>query len=419
MGYFRFFSAHRALLTFGLLTALSTSFGQTFFISLFLPHFSESFGLDKAGFGAIFGLATLGSALCLPRFGALIDRLDLRRYTIGTFAGLAIACALAGLAPHAAVLCLALFGLRLFGQGLLGHVSQTVMAREFGGNRGKALGVAGLGYPMGEALLPLIFALVLTWMPWRMAWVAVAAVIAGVLLPAVLRLLENAPKPDPEPELIAPVADEPVLSGESLWRDRRFYLVMPVFLAMPFVLTGLFLFQMPLAESKGWRPEWMAAAFTAFAVTRAFCSLGAGPLVDRLTALRLLPLFLIPLMVGIGVMAASRSPWAAFVYMALTGVSAGIASTVISAVWAEMYGPSNVGTVRSVAVALAVMSTALSPALMGWLFQAGFNFHDMLTASIWIIAVSSLIALPVTPWYDEIRGFLASLSWPGRTGEAG
>jgi MFS family permease len=393
------------MLGFGLLTALSTSFGQTFFIALFLPHFQQSFSLSKSDFGLLYGVGTLLSALSLPWLGSRIDTANLPRYTGATLAGLAAACLLMALSPHFLALGLAILGVRLMGHGLLAHISQTVMAREFGANRGKALGIAGLGYPLGEALLPITFTLLLRALGWREAWLLVAVFIAGVLLPLVLRLLRAAPAP-PVSELPGGAEVAP-FSRKQILRDPRLYLTLPAVLVLPFVLTGLFLFQAPLAESKGWAYEWMAAAFAGFAISRAVCSLLSGPLIDRFSATRLLPFYMAPLVAGIAVLIVGQSPWAAFIYMILVGATTGASSNIASAVWAEFYGAANVGTVRSVSAALAVLSTAASPALMGWMFHLGATFDDMLWGAIVMTVLASAISLSVTPWGEPVRERLA------------
>src|SRR5690606_6899321 len=86
---------------------------------------------------------------------------------------------------------LGIVGLRLTGQGLMGHISQTVMAREFAASRGKALGVAGLGYPLGEAVLPLVCTLALQFLPWTAVWQIVSAGAIILILPLALGLLSN------------------------------------------------------------------------------------------------------------------------------------------------------------------------------------------------------------------------------------
>lgn len=395
MKYIPFFCANRSLLGFGVMTALSTSFGQTFFISLFLLHFQAAFQMGKGEFGLVYAAATLLSAFLLPFVGGRIDRADLRRYTRATVAGLALSALVVAVSVNVWMFAAGLLGLRLLGQGLLGHISQTVMAREFGLNRGRALAVAGIGYPLGEAVLPIVTALLLRSLPWRAVWALVALTAGFVLLPVVLRLLRDrvSSAGTGEPGDAAGAAD---LDMRLLWCDRRIYLVLPSVLVLPFVLTGLFLYQAVLAQSKGWALEWMAAAFAAFAVTRALSSLAIGPVIDRFTATRLLPLYMLPLAGGLITLTTSNSPFVAFLYMVLAGITAGASGSIASAVWAELYGAGNVGRVRSVAASLVVITTAASPALMGWLFQLGVHMTQMVVGAAWMIGLAAAAGVPAS-----------------------
>ena len=62
---------------------------------------------------------------------------------------------------------------------------------------------------------------------------------------------------------------------------------MPLYLAPPFFLTGLFFHQVQLAESRDWPIEALAAAFSLYAFAKVTISLLTGPSIDRLSALRL------------------------------------------------------------------------------------------------------------------------------------
>ena len=84
----RFILTHPRVLGFGVLLTLFSSFGQTFLISIFVPRLLESFGLGTAAFGTLYAAATLCSALCLPYFGRLIDRVPLARFSMLTGLGL-------------------------------------------------------------------------------------------------------------------------------------------------------------------------------------------------------------------------------------------------------------------------------------------------------------------------------------------
>lgn len=394
MSYLRFLNTYRTLLAFGLVTALSSSFGQTFFISLFLPYFLTDFDLTKGDFGLLYAGATLVSALCLPYLGSQIDKLDLKRYTAFTLFGMAAAAFLVASAPHFLVLALGVVGLRLTGQGLLGHISQTVMAREFGPSRGKALGFASLGYPMGEALLPLACAAALGFLPWRSIWAAVGVGALVLVMPVALALWHRRPELTEgslETQKVSSGAGAPDRS--SFFRDSRVLLTLPALITPPFVLTGLFLFQAPLSEYKGWSLEWMAAAFTGFAVTRAVCSLGVGSLIDRFSATALLPIYTFPMGAAVLLVRFGESPWLVFPYLMLIGVTAGAMGSIVSAVWAEMFGSENVGRVRSFGAAAAVFAAAGAPAVMGFLFNRGVGFGQILLGFAATVAVTSSVAM--------------------------
>ena len=183
MAYVRFFLTHPRVLSFGVLLTLFSSFGQTFLISIFVPRLLEEFALNTAQFGALYAAATLTSAASLPFFGRLIDRVTLRAFSLAVGLGLALACFVMALAPNVILLFVAILGLRLTGQGLLSLTASTTMARVFAEGRGKALSVSGLGYPLGEGLLPMGIVLLIHAAGWRLSWGILGAVIAVVLLP--------------------------------------------------------------------------------------------------------------------------------------------------------------------------------------------------------------------------------------------
>ena len=80
--YRELLSTNRRLLGFGFVTALYSSFGQTYFIGIIGPHIQLEFGLSHTLWGMIYMIGTLGSAALLPWTGGLIDRFALRRYTL-------------------------------------------------------------------------------------------------------------------------------------------------------------------------------------------------------------------------------------------------------------------------------------------------------------------------------------------------
>ena len=93
--YLQFTSANRRFLGFGFFMALSSSFGQTYFIGVFGPAVQADFGLSHTGWSSIYMVGTLGSAALLPWTGKQIDRVDLRPYTALVCLLMVLACATA------------------------------------------------------------------------------------------------------------------------------------------------------------------------------------------------------------------------------------------------------------------------------------------------------------------------------------
>lgn len=114
--------------------------------------------------------------------------------------GLMLAAFTVSISWHVAVLFVGLLLLRLSGQGLSGHTAQTAMAKFFTFQRGKALSIANLGYPIGEAILPLIITDLIPILSWRGAWGTISMTIGILLIPLILSILrgETAEKTTPQ-----------------------------------------------------------------------------------------------------------------------------------------------------------------------------------------------------------------------------
>lgn len=391
MNYLTFALREKRILSFGLSLTFFSSFGQTFLISLFVPFFLKDFDLSNASFGSMYSVATLISAGLMPYLGRWIDRIHLRKYSLMVAFGLLLASILLSLSWHIAVLFLGITLLRIFGQGLCSHTAQTAMARYYTIQRGKALSISSLGYPIGEGILPLAIAGLLSLISWRLAWGFIVIAIASVLIPLVYFILN-----EKEYEL---ADDESEETGQNSWdiyssifSDYRFWLVIPAVLMPPFWVTGLFLYQVSIAEQLGWTATLIASAFVGFAASRILSSLLIGPVIDRFSAKGVFPFYLLPF--GIGLLFAYYHPgsWSAFVYMILIGVTMGMGSNVKSALWAEVYGRDIIGTVRSLFSSMMVFSTAVIPFLMGWAIDRQIAITTILLIAIATIIIATFMA---------------------------
>jgi sugar phosphate permease len=376
--YLPFIAANPRFLAFGLLATLFSSFGQTFFIALFGGELRAAFELSHGDFGALYSGATLMSGLTLMWLGRLIDRVPLWQYTLAVCLALAGACLLMGAVTSAAMLAVAFFALRLTGQGLLSHLAMVAMARQFAAARGKAVSVATLGHPAGEAVFPAVAVMLIAAMGWRGAWLLFGGLLLAGLAPLMLWLLRGAAQDAGARASPDEMAARRGRRGDSalgqVLRDPVFHAVMACILAPSFIVTGLFFHQVALAEAKGWSLSWLAACFVGFAATQALGGLGTGTLIDRFGVTRILPVFLLPLAAACAVLGAFDHPMAAAAYMTLAGVTIGAGMSLLAALWAEVYGVTHLGAIRGVVQAVMVLATAAAPGLFGWLLDDGVGF---------------------------------------------
>jgi len=288
---------------------------------------------------------------------------------------------------HIGFLFAGILFLRLSGQGLSGHTAETAMARYFTLQRGKALSISSLGYPIGEGILPVAIAAILAVTSWRTTWGIIAALIALGFIPFILYVLKKS-NIEQSNQKVKRTKDDGSDSGSYLQiiNDRRFWLILPAILIPPFWATALFLYQISIAEELGWTAAIIASAFIFFAIARIISSLGIGPVIDKLSAIKIFPFYIIPL--GAGVMVAYYHPgvWSAFLYMALVGMTLGFGNSTKSALYAELYGEKIIGTVRSLFASIMVFSTALSPFLMGWMLD-----NNVTMESIFLMAASTVV----------------------------
>ena len=378
----------------GALMTLLSSFGQTFFISIFSGEIQRAHGLTEGSWGAIYTVGTAASAAAMLWAGAQADRHSARSLGTVVLLCLAGACLAMAAAPAAWALLIAVFALRLAGQGMTGHVATVAVARWFEATRGRALSVASLGFSAGEAVLPVLFVALLPSMGFRALWV-LSALLVLAAIPLLRRLLAEERQPSGTAE------GPPRLAGmdgrhwtrRGVLGSRLFWAMVPTLLAPSAFGTAFFFLQVHLAETKGWSHLGLVALFPLYTATAIASMLVAGWAVDRFGSGRIVPVFLLPLAGAFLVLAGARDLGAAAVGLMLMGVTTGINFTLPGAFWAEFYGTRHLGAIKATAAAVMVLGTAIGPGLTGALIDAGVPFEDQMPAvSAFLVAASGLSA---------------------------
>ncbi len=394
----RFYRDNARWLMAGLILTLCSSFGQTFFISLFAGQIKAVYGLTDGGWGSIYTVATLTSAALLIQAGGLADTIPLRRLTLLVLALYVVAAA--GMALNSSVLVLValIAGLRFCGQGMVGHIAMTAMGRWFQAHRGRAVAAAGLGYSLGEAVLPATVVALIAWIGWRATWGVAAMVLALAFVPLLMWLLNESrlPKGVAEVDLGAGM-------GGKHWHRREvlshwlFWTLMPGILASNFIGTSVFFHQVHVSEVKGWDLAIMTLGYPAYAAVTVVSSVACGWLVDRIGPINLLPFYLLPMAAGIIIIAPGDSVSSWHLMMALIGLTQGGSAALLGTLWPTLYGTRNLGAIKALATSAMVFATALGPGVTGMLIDAGIMLPDQ----TWGFALWCLLSSGLFLWVRE------------------
>ncbi len=376
----------------GFLLTYFSSIGQTFFISASVGEWRSMFDLSHGQFGQLYMLATLASAMVLPFAGKIVDIMPEHRVIALVAPALAAAALLAAHAPSIPVLILAIFLLRLLGQGMMTHIALTATGRWFAAQRGRAVSLVVLGHQGGEATLPLMFASLASLVSFQAGWTGAALLVLVVALPLGVWAYRTPRSPR------GVVMDHPQSTRQwtrpEVIRDPVFWVLLTGVLAPAFIGTTIFFHQDYLTTLRGWPPLLFAQGLTLMAATTVAFALINGALIDRFGAVAVLPFFLLPLSIACLTAGLAVETWTVVVFMMLLGMSYGISSTLFGALWPEIYGTKHLGAVRSLVVSAMVLATAVGPGLTGTLIDMGLPLPDQLLAmSAYCLAISAVLAL--------------------------
>ena len=374
----------------GALLTLLSSFGQTFFISIFAAEIQTEFSLSHGSWGGIYALGTTTSAVVMIWAGGLTDKFRVRTLGPAVLLLLAFACLLMAFNPYAWFLPIVIFALRLSGQGMTTHIALVAMARWFVAARGRALSISALGFSVGQAVLPIIFVMLLGVIDWRILWIFAAFIsLAGV--PLLIRLLRQ----ERTPQSMA--NENPSFGMDArFWtridaiRHPLFWCMVPSILGPSAFNTAFFFHQVHFAGLKDISHVTLVAQFPLYTAVSVGAMLLSGWGLDKVGTPRLIPFFQVPMIAAFIVFGLAENLYGIVIGFVMLGVTAGASATLPSAFWAEFYGTKYIGSVKALAAAVMVLGSAIGPGITGLLIDYNVGLEIQF---YWIAAYFALATL--------------------------
>ena len=383
-----------------------SSFGQTFFIGIFNPYIREDLSLSHSEFGLIYSLATLLSSLSLIWIGKKIDDFKIIYFAIAVCLFLAFSSFFLTLVSNIILLFFAIYFLRLSGQGLMTHTASTSMAKFFDLNRGKALSISWLGLSLGEGFLPYLIIFLMKFYSWKIVWLGISIFILCLVVPSVFFILRFYKDGATE---ISDIKKQEVNHTIKNWtrseviRDSKFYFLLPAVLGPAFLSTGIFINQIYIFESKQWSMLMLAQGFTLYAIVSVITLAVSGFLIDRFSAIKVLPFYLLPTMTAYTLVITSSWAFTPIVMMILIAMTNGTSSVLLTSTWSEIYGTKYLGGIRSITVSFFVFSTAIAPVLFGYLIDQQFTINQIFSMMLGYLILANALFLFKLKDYQPVK----------------
>ena len=388
-------SINKKVVIFGFIFTFFSSFGQSFFLGLFNAPIRTELEISHGQFGNVYASATIFSSLLLIWVGKKIDEYRIIYYSFFVILLLFLSSLFFSFIDNIYFLALGIFLMRFSGQGLMSHTATTTISRFFNKTRGRALSTIWFGLSSAEFILPVFVTYLFLIYSWRTVWHGIAIMVI-ILLPFIITNTIRTIKLDSREQ------DQPTTKSFKMksWRrsdvikDYRFYIISLNMLAMPWIATGVFVYQSFISESKMWNVYTIPKGFMVYSIASILTLFFSGFLVDRFTSRKLIPLMNIPLLIAMFVLFNYQNELYAFIFLGLIGISNGLANVLGSSTWAEIYGVKFIGSIKALTTAFMVFSTAFGTAVFGLMIDNGFTIENIAFMSgIYIVISLSLLLI--------------------------
>ena len=397
-------SINKKVIIFGFIFTFFSSFGQSFFLGLFNAPIRNELGITHGQFGNIYATATIFSSLLLIWVGKKIDEYQIIYYSFFVILLLFFSSLFFSFINSIIFLSIGIFLMRFSGQGLMSHTSTTTISRFFEKSRGKALSTIWFGLSSAEFILPVLITYLFVIYSWRSVWQGIAIIII-IFLPFVVLNTIKQIKLDSREKDLDPKKNFKIKSWRrrEVIKDYRFYIVSLNMLAMPWIATGVFVYQSFISDSKMWNIYTIPKAFMVYSLASIITLFFSGFLVDKFTSRKLIPIMNIPLLISMFVLFYYQQEISAFIFLGLVGISNGLANVLGSSTWAEIYGVKFIGSIKALTTAFMVFSTAFGTAVFGLMIDNGFSIENIAFVSGIYIVISLFLLILIRNKLEPIK----------------
>jgi|HubBroStandDraft_2_1064218.scaffolds.fasta_scaffold33839_2 MFS family permease len=371
----------------------------------FLIPVSHEFQWPRQRVSGVLTLLALVSAVAYPMVGRLADRFGPRKLILIGLLGAGSGVLALGFATRSVLIFYAMFAV----VGAFGSLSSTmiynqVISRWFDRARGRMLGLtAGLGNGLGAAIMPFAVLILMSDWGWRAAFFGLGLIEIAVGLPAILFLLQDAPR---RARGQAPSADDlPGMTLEQAVRTSSFWLTLIAICLGAGCLTAVLAHVVPILTDRHFPVSQATLVVSLFAMVGAGWMVVVGLLLDKIDSPRIIvPLYLISVL---GVLALERGTTLTELVAGgvMMGIGLGTEYAALSYFISRYFGLRRFGLISGVMYSAVTIAQGATPYLM----DVDFDRHRSYLLSLHLIEGALVLGaafIACLPRYEAIK------AWP-------
>ncbi|OLS40112.1 MFS transporter [Bacillus sp. MRMR6] len=370
--------------------------GQTYSNSIFIDEYIKSFGWTRSEISSLYSIATLCSGLLMFFMGRLVDKLGQRKMIVIVSLLLGLACFFNSMVVNTWMLAIGFFLIRLFGQGSMTLVPNTLVPQWFIQKRGRAMSFLALGGVAGAAFFPIANTWLIQQTSWQTTWQVWGVLLIVLFAPLAFFVVRNRPEdiglhPDGKP-LIAPNGSKNKTTNyvqESDWtlqeamRTRTFWAVLICVGIPALVNTGITFHLLSIFDQNQLSPQLAATVLSLMAIIGFPISFISGFILEKVKTNKLLVVVFMMEVLILFVLIHINSVPLAILFAVLWGIGGGIERITLNIVWSNYFGRKYLGSISGVAMMVMVIGSAAGPLPLG----IGFDTFQSYTESLFLLMI--------------------------------
>ncbi|MGP4062734.1 MFS transporter [Halobacillus sp. H74] len=388
--------------------------GQTYSVSIFIDYYIEDFGYSRSLVSGIYSGATLMAGITLFMMGRLIDRFGQRKMmvVVGGFLALALFWNAFLLGPI--MMFLGFFMIRLFGQGSMTLIPNTLVPQWFIRKRGRALSVMAVGGFASSALLPPLNTWLIEAFGWRMTWGVWGVGLLVIFVPLAVFFIRNQPKdigevPDGTPKPVKGQMKNPNIEvNEKSWTlkeamaTKAFWFILFCVIVPALVNTAITFHIVSIMDLRGLDTGVAAMVLTLMAVIGFPVTFVSGYLVDRFQVHYILAITFFGHIFTLVILLFTNTWWLAVAFGIFWGFVNGFERIVLNIVWPNYFGREHLGSIKGLAQTVMVVGSALGPLPFGIFYDWLGGYQEVILLTILFPVTAGILALlSPQPEYED------------------